>query len=235
MQLPTEDRYLLTKLELLDRIAVALGGRGTVEYDPETGATSRPGVFIAGDAAYGPRLLIHAVASGKKIAREIHRHLTGEAVEPELVGLHRAIERYGRERDYEKLPRATLPTAPAEERVRDQAAPVEGCLDDAAARREASRCFDCGVNPVFAGEKCVLCGGCVEVCPESCLKIVSLGRLEPTSWLDRLRGAVFGEYEGPVSAILKDDELCIRCALCAERCPNGAITMERFCFKAVDA
>jgi ferredoxin len=218
-----------------DRDGLQLTERGMLACDGETGVTAHPDVFVAGDAAYGPKLLIHAVASGKRVARAVHARLTGETVAPELVGLHHLLEGYGRERDYEKLGRAQLPCAPVEERLRSQAAQVERGLDEAAARREAARCFDCGVNPVFDGGKCVLCGGCVEVCPECCLKIVSFERLEPSSALGRLRRAVFGGEDEEVSAILKDEEACIRCALCAERCPNGAITMERFCFKAVSS
>jgi formate dehydrogenase beta subunit len=227
-------------LSFLDpaRDGVRLNERGNVLLADLDGPTTRDDVFVAGDAAYGPKLLIHAVASGKRVARAVHRHLCGVDVASESVSLHRVIDGYRREAGYEKLPRAALPTTPVAERLRLQGAEVERGLDDAAARREAARCFDCGVNPVFDGAKCVLCGGCVEVCPESCLKLVALERAEPSPLLARLKEALFGrpeEYGGPVSAILKDDELCIRCALCAERCPNGAITMERFCFQAVTA
>jgi ferredoxin len=216
-----------------DRDGLELTERGMLACDGESGATAHPGVFVAGDAAYGPKLLIHAVASGKRVARSVHARLTGEEVSPERVGLHLVLEGYQRERDYEKLARTRLPAAPVAERLRGQAVQVEQGLDESAARREAARCLDCGVNPVFDGQRCVLCGGCVDVCPESCLKIVSFSRLEPSSALERLRRAVFGAADEDVSAILKDEEACIRCALCAERCPNGAITMERYCFKAV--
>ncbi len=214
------------------RDGVEVSERGFVTCDPVLGTSSRENVFVAGDCAYGPQLLIHGVASGKRVAREVHRHLTGATVEAEAVGFHGVIEDYAREADYEKIARAHPRTAPAAERVRSQAAPVEEGFDEATARREASRCFDCGVNTVFDGTRCVLCGGCVDVCPESCLKIVALERVEPTPILSKLRDAVFGGRPGPVSAILKDEDLCIRCALCAERCPNEAITMERFCFGA---
>ena len=222
-------------LSFLDpgRDGVRLDERGNVQLGDADGPTTCDQVFVAGDAAYGPKLLIHAVKSGKRVARAVHRRLTGVDVAPETIGLHRVVADYRRESGYEAIPRAELETTPVAERLRGQDVEVELALDDAAARREAARCFDCGVNPVFDGAKCVLCGGCVEVCPESCLKIVSLERLESKSSLRRLRDAVFPAWAGPVSAILKDDELCIRCALCAERCPNQAITMERFCFKAV--
>jgi len=222
-------------LSFLDpaRDGVQLSDRGAIQLADVDGPTSRADVFVAGDAAYGPKLLIHAVKSGKRVARAVHRRLTGVNVLPESVGFHRVLEEYRREPTYEWTPRVELPAAPVSERLRSQGTQVERTLDDASARREASRCFDCGVNPVFDGARCVLCGGCVEVCPESCLKIVALDRLETNDDVAALERAVFGEYQGPISAILKDEELCIRCALCAERCPNGAITMERFCFNTV--
>jgi formate dehydrogenase (NADP+) beta subunit len=217
------------------RDGVKLTERGFIEYDPEHLTTSNPKVFVVGDAAYGPRLLIHAVASGKKAAREIVRRLSGEDLTPELGETHRELPEFVRETGYERIPRTPVPALPAEERIRSQAAQVERGYSEEQACGEASRCFDCGVNPIFDGTRCVLCGGCVDVCPESCLKIISFDRLESTPDVKALQEAFAdadeGEGEGEeLSAIIKDEELCIRCALCAERCPNHAITMERFCF-----
>src|SRR3990170_1076068 len=95
--------------------------------------------------------------------------------------------------------------------------------------REASRCLDCGVTPVFDGSRCVLCGGCADVCPTQCLKLVSLSALAPNADLDAAIGGSLGadaDRENN-SAILKDEDRCIRCALCAMRCPVDAIAMER--------
>ena len=96
--------------------------------------------------------------------------------------------------------------------------------------REASRCLDCGVTPVFDGNRCVLCGGCVDVCPTLCLKIVSLDRVDATpDWHAAVEGTIGpGVVLAEHSAILKDEDRCIRCALCAMRCPSEAISMERF-------
>jgi NAD-dependent dihydropyrimidine dehydrogenase PreA subunit len=97
---------------------------------------------------------------------------------------------------------------------------------------EACRCLDCGVNTIFDSEKCILCGGCADVCPELCLKLVSCDRLVgEDEGLDELLMRRYGDADlSAMSAIVKDEEKCIRCALCAERCPVGAITMERFQF-----
>ena len=198
--------------------------------DPKTGATSAPGVFVAGDIAYGPRLMIHAIASGKLAARSVYRHLRGVEISPEEIQLHFPLERYRREKSYERKPRLHIPTRPPQERLRDPLAQVEIGYGEDEARTEAGRCLDCGINTIFDGERCILCGGCADVCPTACLKLVSLDRLAQTPDVD----ALFGKHPelGPEedSAIIKDEERCIRCALCAQRCPTTAITMERFSF-----
>lgn len=214
------------------RDGIRLDSRGGLEIESATQATSAPGIFAAGDIVYGPRLMIHAIASGKKAAREVHRFLRGRAIRPEEVELHLEIHGYRRENGYEKLPRAPVPVRPVAERTAGMAVEVERGYDEAQARREASRCLDCGVNTIFDGDLCILCGGCADVCPEECLKLVSVSRLELTSELERLIGARLGDLPlERTSAIIKDEERCIRCALCAERCPVGAITMERYTFK----
>jgi ferredoxin len=99
--------------------------------------------------------------------------------------------------------------------------------------REASRCLDCGVTPVFDGSRCVLCGGCVDVCPTLCLKIVSIDRIEESPELRAVSDSALGPDAAPAehSAILKDEDRCIRCGLCAIRCPTDAVSMERLTFR----
>jgi len=215
-----------------DRDQLKMTGRGSVECDPETGATSAPDVYVAGDLVYGPKLLIHAVASGKAVARAIYEKLTGNKIRPDDVELHFPMPAYGREKDYEKHPRVAIQTLSASERIRGMNLTVERVLTPEQARCEASRCLDCGVNTIFDGSKCILCGGCVDVCPELCLRIVSLGRLGGNGKLSEILPKQLGGFpQEEASAIIKDETLCIRCALCAERCPTGAITMERFHFE----
>jgi len=202
--------------------------------DPATGATSAPGIFVAGDIAYGPRLMIHAIASGKQAARSVYHYLRGVAIAPEEVQFHFPIEGYHREKTYEKRLREHIPTRSPEERLLDPKALVEKGYTESQALAEAGRCLDCGVNTIFDGERCILCGGCVDVCPTVCLKLVSLDRLQRTAELDQVVGNLLGEdaIAAPreFTAILKDEDRCIRCGLCAQRCPTTAITMERFEF-----
>jgi len=218
-------------LSFLDaqRDGIEMRSAQQIVNDPATGCTSAPGVFVAGDIAYGPRLMIHAIASGKQAARSVYRHLRGREISPEEVQFHFPLERYHREKSYERRGRLPVPTLAAAERKRNPGALVEIGYNETQAQQEAGRCLDCGVNTVFDGERCILCGGCVDVCPTVCLKLVSLDRVAPTP---ELQSAVewLGEAPEDVSAILKDEERCIRCGLCAERCPTTAITMERFSF-----
>ena len=219
-------------LSFLDAERQGIGMRGPQQIvsDPATGATSAPGVFVAGDIAYGPRLMIHAIASGKQAARAVYRHVRGCEIGADEVQFHFPIAHYKREKTYEKRHRADIPTLEARERLRNPNASVEIGFNEGQARAEAGRCLDCGVNTVFDGERCILCGGCVDVCPTVCLKIVSLDRLDHTPALEAAVRNVLGAAAAESSAIIKDEERCIRCGLCAERCPTTAITMERFLF-----
>jgi NADPH-dependent glutamate synthase beta subunit-like oxidoreductase/ferredoxin len=223
-----------TDLSFLDPEAngVALKAPGIVQANPATLATTAPGVFVAGDLAHGTKLMIHAIASGKRAARSVYEYLTGRPIQTETVELHQVLDDYSREKDYEKLRRIPIPVLDAAQRLANPKAVVERGFDDRDARCEASRCFDCGVNTIFDAERCVLCGGCVDVCPTSCLKLVGADELAGAPELAELfalqlgPGADLSEH----SAIIKDETHCIRCANCAQRCPTGAISMERFSF-----
>jgi ferredoxin len=131
------------------------------------------------------------------------------------IELNRAGDRYDR------IPRQRIPALPVARRTGFRE--VEEGYGEAQARLEASRCLWCNVETIFDSARCILCSGCVEICPESCLTLVPASRLRPSPDLDTLRAA-FGDDE--MGAIVKDETRCIRCGLCAERCPTGAITME---------
>jgi len=223
-----------TNLSFIDsgRDGIELTERGMLKIDRRTQQTSAPDVFVVGDAAHGVGLMIDAVASGKRVARSIHAWLGGGELQSATQGRHTVIPRYVREKDYEKLVRERVPAADVAARTRAQDIEVEQGYSPPQALQEAARCLDCGVNTIFDSARCVLCGGCVDVCPEDCLRIVSLDRLDAPEdvreVLDALRGEAPPEE---VSAIIKDEGRCIRCAQCADRCPAGAITMERFSFE----
>jgi ferredoxin len=201
--------------------------RGLVKCDQQTCQTSANDVFLAGDIAYGPKLLIHAVASGKQVARSVYEFIHGKKLVEKTELVHIDLPDYGRERDYEKLERTPVPALSPKERRQSQQTSVEIGYDEPQAVCEGCRCLDCGVNTIFDSEKCILCGGCADVCPELCLQLVSLDRLEGNGDLASAIANQLGDDAEDCSAIIKDETKCIRCALCAERCPVGAITMER--------
>ena len=205
---------------------------GWPKVDPSTLRTSAGNVFVAGDLAHGTRLLIDAVASGKAAARSIYEAVTGRKLQFETVTAHKVLELYRRERGYEAIRRQEVPTTEAARRLSHPEVSVETGYNRELAMREASRCLDCGVAPIFDGTKCVLCGGCADVCPTLCLKLAPLSELSGDPDLQNEIRAAFGEQIDLAanSAILKDEDRCIRCGLCAMRCPVDAITMERVVF-----
>jgi NADPH-dependent glutamate synthase beta subunit-like oxidoreductase len=196
--------------------------RGLVKIDPKTLATTSPGVFCGGDLAFGPRIVIEAAADGKRAALAIHRWLGGEPLDRPPLRFRRLALRRWAER-YDRIPRQPVPCVPVQRRSGFRE--IEEGYSETQARREGMRCLWCNVSPIFDSEKCILCGGCVDVCPENCLKLVSLARLSgDAKRLEALREAL--GVSGAGGAILKDEERCIRCGLCADRCPTGAVTME---------
>ena len=220
--------------------------QGTVRIDPDTLMTTAPGIFAAGDIAFGPRLIISAVADGKKAAEQIDRYLRGAG--------HGSPSRAScRSRcstitpwpeffdEYSRLP---VPVNSLDRRT--GVTEVETGYTEEQARREAERCLHCWINTIFDGNEaegteCILCGGCVDVCPENCLQLVPLSQIRVPeevqarlaeeaefhpNTLQHLGPADLADAEG--SVMLKDETICIRCGLCAERCPAHTITMEAF-------
>jgi NADPH-dependent glutamate synthase beta subunit-like oxidoreductase len=212
-----------------ERDGVAITERGLLQVDRDTLRTTNPKVFVAGDAAHGTRLMIDAIASGKKAARSIYRAVTNRDLAPAQVDAHLVLDPYGREKGYEAVPRHPIPTAPVEMRLGRIDLPVETGYGEVDAAAEASRCLDCGVNTIFDSERCILCGGCADVCPTLCLKLVPIEELSlPPGTRETLCD---GDPGGKWSAIIKDEDRCIRCANCERRCPVEAITMERYTFR----
>jgi formate dehydrogenase beta subunit len=230
------DTILIAAGQATDLSFLESGGADVVQFrpgwpkvDPVTLASTAPGVFVAGDLAHGTRLVIDAVASGKKAARSVYQYVTGRRLEPAVLTSHLPLERYRRELGYERLRRVPLRVLEPAERLHDPGRLVEQGYGEQEALREASRCLDCGVTPVFDGTRCVLCGGCADVCPTLCLKLVALGDLAPSPDLEAAIAAA-GLDRQAHSAILKDEDRCIRCALCEMSCPVDAISMERLAF-----
>jgi NADPH-dependent glutamate synthase beta subunit-like oxidoreductase/ferredoxin len=203
--------------------------RGTIQTDPATLATSRPDVFAGGDLAFGPRIIITAVAEGQRAARSIAKFLSGRMPEPSRKAQTTIYPTatYRMAPDYEKMVRGSPPTLPLDRRI--GIAEVEQVYATTEAISQGLRCLKCHVSPVFDGDKCVLCGGCADICPENCLRLVDVLSIRGD---ERLQAAIVARYgrmpePGEQAGIIKDEIRCIRCGLCAVRCPTGAITMEK--------
>ena len=211
---------------------VELSPQGTIKVNPATLATSAPGLFAGGDVAFGPRNLIEAVANGKRAALSIDDYLRG--VKTDLVVSLRIEElptrSYRRPEGYEKCERETPPTISLDRRT--GISEVETGYTEEQARQQAERCLYCHIKTIYDAEKCVLCNRCVDICPEYCLKLVPIEELglEPEV-KERIIENEGISLSGPLSAMLKDDEKCIRCGLCAIRCPTDAMTMEVFYYE----
>lgn len=225
---------------------IEITSRNTIKVDPTTLATTAAGIFAGGDVSFGPRNAIDAIANGKKAAQSIHRYIsTGYERNSEPEPTRREVEitvhdsrQYQRSWGYEKTPRVLIPTLNIDRRI--GVAQVELGYTEDEARLEASRCLYCWVNTVFethgekTGTECILCGGCVDICPENCIELVALERIEADEsvieQLEREYDLVLrGESETMLGAVMiKDESICIRCGLCAMRCPVGCITMEGY-------
>jgi NADPH-dependent glutamate synthase beta subunit-like oxidoreductase len=211
---------------------VQLTPGGLVKVDPVTLASTAPGIFAGGDVAFGPRNIIDAVANGKRGALSIDQYLRGEeqTVTTSLFIEKIPTRRFSRPEAFEQIPREAPATIDLGRRT--GISEVETGFVEDAARRQAERCLACHIQTIYDPEKCVLCNRCVDICPEYCLRIVPLAEIDLD---ENVRERTLSHYEVdpflPASAMIKDDETCIRCGLCAVRCPTDAMTMELFFYE----
>ncbi|MFN3531267.1 MAG: FAD-dependent oxidoreductase [Candidatus Brocadia sp.] len=208
---------------LSKRFGIEINHWGMPIIDPESFMTTRSGVFAGGDCVTGPRNVIEVIADGRKAARAIHEFLTGE----ERKGYkfyYKVQSPSERMTDYDSIPRQKQDNLPIVERW-DLNAEVERGLSKENTFKEAGRCLLCHYN-IFIDAKCVLCGGCIDICPYACISMASRENVEA---MDALRdeGTVPGDWD---AVMVIDEEKCIRCGLCVKRCPVNAITMRRFAY-----
>lgn len=218
---------------------IVISPRGLVEIDSATCQTTAPGVFAGGDVAFGPRLIISAVRDGHIAALGIEQHIQQRELTTAVTAEWTDLTDHTMFADWTKKSRLKVPNLPVDRRTGISV--IEQGYSPEQAADQGSRCLECSVNTIFDGVKCILCNGCVDVCPWDCLKIVRLDDLEGDEQFNRvvethLRAplSAWAEETTPsVAAMIKDDEACTRCALCAKRCPTGAITMEAFRFQEI--
>ncbi len=200
--------------------------------DPFTFETNIKGIFAGGDFVTGPRDVIKVIGDGRRAALSIHRFLSGE--EPQKrEPFFTPITDHEIDPEIEKISRQRMETIPVNDRLSLEKE-VELGFSDEVARREAKRCLRCHIFTIFDRTKCILCGGCVDICPKSCLRMAKLEEVEGDEKFSKFVESLFGyplkevERMNLATLMIKDESRCIQCALCARRCPTGAITMEEY-------
>ena len=215
--------------------------RGLIKVNRETYQTTAPDVFACGDIAHGPRLFIDAIASAQIAARSMHDYLRGTRTEV-VVRRHWKPAAYTMAEHWNVIERRNPPVIESERRAASLEI-IEERFPEAEARRQGSRCLRCNVNTVFDTSICVACNGCVDVCPENLIRLMGLSQLLHTNHWQAPAAAEFGmtdeefhsltpeELDQLGAVMLKDETTCIRCSLCASRCPTHAITMKEFVYQ----
>lgn len=213
---------------------------GLIKIDPDTYQTTAPDIFACGDVAHGPRLFIHAIASAQIAARSMHDYLRGTRTDV-VVRKNWQPADYTMVEGWDQMRRNLPPALPSEIRAASNEI-VEINYPEAEARRQAARCLRCNVNTIFDTSTCVACNGCVDVCPENLIKLVGLEQVRSDDYLMKIASDSLGITSEDLAAyssdelgqmggiMLKDESTCIRCAMCASRCPTHAIQMKRFEF-----
>ena len=219
---------------------IAFNEHGMPRLDPVTLQSSRPNVFFGGDAALGPKNIIWAVAQGHAAAISIDRFLHGEdvSVRPApgvtLISQKMGIHEWSYDNAVSPDLRHKVPWRDVNAALRNIKVEVELGFDVQAAWKEAQRCLNCDVQTVFNTGQCIECDACVDICPTDCITFTGNG--DEADLRTRLRApARHAEQALYVSTLLKtgrvmvkDEDVCLHCGLCAERCPTGAWDMQKF-------
>ncbi len=221
-------------------IGLRFDGHGMPQLDPVTLQSSLPHVFFGGDSALGPKNIIWAVAQGHDAAISIDKFLNGQdiAVRPPpgvtLVSQKMGIHEWSYDNDIANEARHKVPWRDVNQVLRNIKVEVELGFDVKTAFKEAQRCLNCDVQTVFTAQQCIECDACTDICPTDCINFADNG--EEADLRGRLRApAANVEQALYVSSTLKtgrvmvkDEDCCLHCGLCAERCPTGAWDMQKF-------
>ena len=226
---------------------VAFGKDGLPEIDPVTFQSSQPSVFFGGDAALGPKNIITAVAHGHEAAISIDAFCRDEdpQVRPppmtNLVSQKMGIHEWSYDNAITLDRRFAVPHVEKAKALKNIETEVELGFTDAQAFAEAQRCLNCDVETVFSAPACIECDACVDICPLDCISFV------PNAPEEELRGSLSAPALNLSQAIYvsepvktgrimaKDEDLCLHCGLCAERCPTGAWDMQKFTLEIAQA
>jgi len=210
------------------------------KVNDKTMQSTNPKIFFGGDSAFGPKNIIWAVAHGHDAAISIDLLCSGDNVNhrpPPLVNLmsqKMGIHEWSYDNDISSDKRYKVPHAPPEKTLKDVRMEVELGFDVKQAFLEAERCLNCDVQTVFEGPKCIECDACVDICPLDCITFTANGeepdlRTRLTAPAKRPGQDLYISESLKTGRIMvKDEDLCLHCGLCAERCPTGAWDMQKF-------
>ena len=222
-------------------IGVEFGEWDMPKVDKQTFMSTRPGVFFGGDAAWGPENIIWAVAHGHQAAISIDAFCNGRPVteRPEpgvtLVSQKMGIHEWSYSNDYDGAHRQKVPHADLAVSKRNIKMEVELGFDDRIAAKEVERCLNCDVQTVFTARLCIECDACMDICPVDCINFTDNAAEPELRQKLRVPAAdmaqslyVSAPLAGTGRIMAKDEDVCLHCGLCAERCPTGAWDMQKF-------
>jgi len=220
---------------------------GLPALDEVTFQSSLPNVFFGGDSAFGPKNIIWAVAHGHAAAISIDLFARGESLQmrPDplvnLVSQKMGIHEWSYDNDISAEQRFKVPWAPSEQTLNNIAMEVELGFDVQTALRETQRCLNCDVQTVFLRDRCIECDACTDICPMDCISF-TVNAEEPALRQRLTAPARNTEQDLYVSdalktgrVMVKDEDVCLHCGLCAERCPTGAWDMQKFLLNPAQA
>ena len=221
-------------------IGIAFDEWNMPTVDPQTMASTHPQVFFGGDAAFGPKNIIWAVAHGHDAAISIDKLLNGESTAkrppPEVVltSQKMGIHEWSYDNAISNDLRYRVPLREKTVALKDVRLEVELGFDLKLGYLEAERCLNCDVQTVFAAPLCIECDACVDICPVDCITFTENGdetdlRLRLNQPARNLSQAIYVSDTLKTGRIMaKDEDVCLHCGLCAERCPTGAWDMQKF-------
>jgi NADPH-dependent glutamate synthase beta subunit-like oxidoreductase len=208
--------------------------------EEKTMMCSRDGVFFGGDSAFGPKNIIWAVAHGHEAAISIHKYCQGENLAERLPrGVNLSSQKMGMHEwsysnDYDPASRRLMPHVDLKERFKKLDIEVELGFSAEQAAREVERCLNCDIQTVFSASLCIECDACIDICPVNCLTITKNGpddelRARLSAPAENFEQALYVSADLPQTqrVMVKDEDLCVHCGLCAERCPTGAWDMQK--------
>ncbi len=221
-------------------IGIEFDRSGMPRVDPVTLQSTLPNVFFGGDSALGPKNIIWAVAHGHDAAISIDKLLHGEDISlrpPPIVNLlsqKMGIHEWSYDNEIALDRRYKVPWRDVNQTLRNIKVEVEMGFDPKTALKEAQRCLNCDVQTVFAPRLCIECDACVDICPMDCITFTRNGdepalraRLQAPA-TNLTQDLYVSEPLKTARVMVKDEDVCLHCGLCAERCPTGAWDMQKF-------